>query len=337
MRRFSYFLILVLLLGTTGSAAQYAAIVNGETISMQEFEQVVDAAKKTLALYDDLDLESEEGQFLIIATQRSILDEMINNTLIKQQAKQMKISVTTADVNEEITRLRQGFPSQKAFEETLAAEYINTEELYAATRTRLVSEKIKKELSNKINISDKELSGFMHSNRDFFIQNEHRKYAQILVATEELAAEILAKLQDNSPAVFADLAREYSLDKQAARYGGDIGFLELGVYDQQIEALLFSLQEGELSRIIELPEGYAIFRCTQVIQTSPGDIDLSSNEVHKYLLRKKENELFERWFAKVRNAAKIEINSKIKIDLPPDSIPEHRQVYPGQSISNERV
>ncbi|MDR2432057.1 MAG: SurA N-terminal domain-containing protein [Candidatus Margulisbacteria bacterium] len=317
------------------AAGRYAALVNGEEISLRDFETAVEAAQKTLLTQSSLDLESEEGKFLLMTTQRSILDDMINQAIIRQQARQMHIAVTSADVAAEIERLRQGFPSQKVFEETLAAENINTADLAEGVRSRLVSEKIKKELSSRLDISDKELTNFMRSNKDFFIQNEHRRYAQILLAGEQEAEETLAELK--AGADFAELAKARSIDKQSADAGGDIGYLELGAYDPQTEDVLFKLQAGELSPVLELPEGYAIFYCAQITATPPEDIDRSSSEARKYLLRKKENELFERWFTKTRNAAKIEINPDIKLRddfLLPDGAP---QPHPDKIISNERV
>jgi len=251
MHKFWIPLILIPLLEFGLAAPQYAAIVNGEIIPLQEFEQAVIAAQKTLTARNEIDLTSEEGKFLLMNTQRSILDDMINQLLIRQQAKQMKIEVTTADINAEIERLRKGFPSQKAFEETLAAEQINSEELFAGTRARLVSEKIKRELSTKVDISDKELNTFIYSNRDFF---------------------------------------------------------------------------GDTDEAADFPA-----------ETVTGNTADVNSETRKYLMRKKENEVFERWFTKTRNAAKIEINPQIKMQDDPPPAPIKRQSYPDKVISNERV
>jgi len=243
------FLFICILTACLNAVPQHAAVVNGEAIPLQEFEQAVAAAQKTLINGNEVDLNSDEGKFLLMTTQHSILEDMINQMLIRQQAKQMKIEATTADVNEEIERLRKGFPSQKAFEETLAAEQINSEELFAGTRARLVSEKIKKELCSKMDISDKELNNFIRSNREFF---------------------------------------------------------------------------GEADEAPVYPN-----------ETVTGNPDINS-ETRKYLVRKKENEVFERWLAKVKNTAKIEINQDIlKNEYAPTPRPKthHRD----NAITNGRV
>ncbi|GBR74130.1 hypothetical protein NO1_1359 [Candidatus Termititenax aidoneus] len=218
----------------SAAARPYAALVNGETIPLAEFETALASAKTTLIDQNSIDLESEEGKFILATTQRSIIDDMINQTLVRQQAVKMNIVVTSADVQEEIARLRAGFPSQKLFEETLAQEHINSAELLDGVRSRLVAEKIKKTLAKKTDVSDKELNGFLESNQELFTDQSE------------------------------------------------------------------------------------------------------SSEAKKYLLRKKENEIYDRWFAKVRGAAKIEINPDILSSDEPALDPGQKPL-PDKTISNGRV
>jgi hypothetical protein len=229
------FLIFLLALFSGGAADQpYAALVNGETIPLAEFETVLTTAKTALIDQNSIDLESEEGKFILATTQRSIIDDMINQTLVRQQAAKMRIAVTSADVQEEIARLRSGFPSQKLFEETLAQEHIDSAELFDGIRSRLVAEKIKKTLAKKIAVSDKELESFLENNQELFT-------------------------------------------------------------DQSENA-----------------------------------------EARKYLIRKKENEIYDRWFAKIRGAAKIEINPDILSSDEP-ALDLDSKPLPDKTISNGRV
>ncbi|GBR75603.1 hypothetical protein NO2_0261 [Candidatus Termititenax persephonae] len=236
MRKLAFLFCLVFLCRSVSSAVPYAAKVNGAIIPLDTFETALIVAKNTLTAQNSLDPESAEGRFILATTQRSILDDMINQELIHQQAEKMNIQVTTADVTEEIARLRSGFPSQELFEETLAQEHINSEELAAGVRARLVSEKIKKLLARKSAVSDKELSGFLKNNQELFPEEQ-------------------------------------------------------------------------------------------------GD----SDEARKYLIRKKENEIFDRWFAKIRSAAKIEINPDLLAGDDLVAPPGDDQPLPDKTISNGRV
>ncbi|MDR1453832.1 MAG: SurA N-terminal domain-containing protein [Candidatus Margulisbacteria bacterium] len=229
------FLLFLAVFFSYGAAAlPYAALVNGEAIPLAEFEAVLASAKITLVDQSSIDLESEEGKFILATTQRSIIDDMINQTLVRQQAAKMNIAVTSADVQEEIARLRAGFPSQKLFEETLAQEHIDSAELADGIRSRLVAEKIKKTLAPKTAVSDKELNSFLESNQELFADQDE------------------------------------------------------------------------------------------------------SSEAKKYLIRKKENEIYDRWFAKIRGAARVEINPDILSSDEP-ALDIDQKPLPDKTISNGRV
>lgn len=129
--------------------AEFAARVNDEVITMAEFNQAVQAAKDNLLRQGDIDFTTEEGKFILATTQRSILDDLINQRLIRQQAAKMNITVTEEDIRQEIAQLKKGFPSEKLFLETLAEENISENDLKQGIRERLIIEKIKKALTKK--------------------------------------------------------------------------------------------------------------------------------------------------------------------------------------------
>ncbi|GEM_PF-3168061 len=63
---------------------------------------------------------------------------------------------------------------------------------------------------------------------------------------------------------FADVARELSTDTSALK-GGDIGVvMESLQFDPELKSVIFGLAEGELSEVIESPQGYHLFKATEV-------------------------------------------------------------------------
>ncbi len=55
---------------------------------------------------------------------------------------------------------------------------------------------------------------------------------------------------------FADLARRYSDDKSSAQSGGNLGFQRVCRLPLSFEEAAFSLGEGEVSNVVETPQGY---------------------------------------------------------------------------------
>ena len=313
-------LILLLLAGlqATTSNVTYAAKVNEEYISLTDFNLAIVEAKANLLKQGDIDFTTEEGKFILATTQRSILDDLINQRLIRQQAVKMNIEVSDEDIKQEIAQLKKGFPSEKLFLETLAEENVTETELKQGIRERIIVEKIKKALTHKIAISDREVGGFLKQNQSFLSQPKRMQFKQIVVGTKVDAEKALERLKKGES--FAQVAKDLSIDPMSKDAGGNIGFIEQGALSPDIENVVFALREGELSPILPTDEGFVVYKCTQVLAGEDTDSKQSQTEAKKYLLTRKMNEIFEKWFTKVKADAKIEINPDIESPAtPPDS------------------
>jgi peptidyl-prolyl cis-trans isomerase C/foldase protein PrsA len=93
-----------------------------------------------------------------------------------------------------------------------------------------------------------------------FTLPERVRLSQILVderATAEKAAAALAEGTE-----FAEVARTYSIDPSAP-YGGGQGELSRADLPEEFAAIIFRLQPGEVSDIVEADYGFHIFKVTE--------------------------------------------------------------------------
>lgn len=74
----------------------------------------------------------------------------------------------------------------------------------------------------------------------------------------------LAKQAAADPARFAELAQEYSQDAGTAKEGGNLGWITRGSWPSQLEQTVFALKKGEVSEVVEGPDGYHVFLATNV-------------------------------------------------------------------------
>jgi foldase protein PrsA len=296
------------------SSFDYAAMVNDEKILLKDFNEAVLNAKNNLLKQNDIDFQSEEGQFIVETTQQSILEDLINQKLIQQEAAKQNVVITTQDINTEIIELRKGFPSEKLFRETLAEENINEAELHQGVRDRLISEKLKKILAEGTTVNEKELSGFLSHNRKLFNQPRRIHLRRIVVDNQAQAEKILNQLKSGES--FNKLAQTYSLDLGTKDIGGDIGFVEEGALPAEINADLFNLNPSEYSRVLGTEDGFVIYQCVEKTGEKDSESEQSKDEARKYLQTKKENEIFDKWFKKIKSKAKVEYNPELIKNLP---------------------
>jgi len=121
-----------------------------------------------------------------------------------------------------------------------------------------------------IEVDDSEIEQLYQQEVASLSEQQERRAAHILVSTEErssseaetLVAELQAKLEAGED--FAALAKTYSDDTGSADTGGDLGFVEKGAFVPSFEKVLFALNEGEVSDVVETEFGLHLIRLEEL-------------------------------------------------------------------------
>lgn len=131
-------------------------------------------------------------------------------------------------------------------------------------------------------------------------QTERVRARHILVASEQEAKDILAKLAKGDK--FEDLAKKYSLDG-SKDYGGDLGYFTAPEMVPAFSQATFALKVGETSQPVKTDFGWHIIRLEDRKQGTAQPYDQVKSAIRNVLLRKKVAEIMD----KIRAASKIEI------------------------------
>ncbi len=89
-----------------GCGSKYVAKVNGVGITKTEFEALAAAAQKQ----DSTVASATAGSAELLKFQRQVLDSMIENEYVRQDAKKQGITVADKDVQAQLTQIKSGFP-----------------------------------------------------------------------------------------------------------------------------------------------------------------------------------------------------------------------------------
>ncbi len=168
------------------------ALINGQKISRVEFEEA---------------LEDNGGM--------TILNMMIGEKLIDQEAKKNGVVVTDQEVEDQFNTISTGMGSSFA---SLLQQYgMSEDDLRESLRINLIVF----EMSTKdVVITDEEIETYFNENRSSFDEPEQVMASHILVDTEEEAKEIKKLLEQGED--FAQLAVSRSTDSGSAQLGGEL-------------------------------------------------------------------------------------------------------------------
>ena len=218
------------------------ATVNGTPISQEVLDENYNMMMRQYESYYGLDVSADD---LKLEVRNAMLNELIVNELLMQEAEKRELSVSddevTAYIDNMVTTYYGG--NQDNFEAALELVGMTPEYYQDSVRESLLITKLQEDLVN-------------HPETVDLVKARH-----ILVETEEEALTVIAKLDAGED--FAALAQEYSLDGSAAN-GGDLGYfatngITTSKMVDEFTAAAVALEIGEYSSTpVETQFGYHI-------------------------------------------------------------------------------
>ncbi|HJX70694.1 MAG TPA: peptidylprolyl isomerase, partial [Bacteroidales bacterium] len=205
----------------------------------------------------------------------SILEGLLTQKLMVNQAQVDSIEVTDLQVEMSLDQRMQYFISQIGSEEKLE-QYFNKsvieikEDNRDAIREQLLTESMRSEIVKDLKITPSEIRAFyrnMPSDSIPYI-NAQVEVSQILLypkSSEEAVLDVRERLLALRQRIidgesFATLAVLYSEDPGTAAKGGDVGYVFKSEVDPEYSKAVTGLKVGQVSRIVESAFGYHIIQ-----------------------------------------------------------------------------
>lgn len=290
-----------------------AAQVNGEPITTQALNNRF--RDRTRVSFETVQDNPRAQQ-----VRKQILEQMIGDVLLVQDAERRKFPVTPEMVNERFTKIREQFPSEEAFTQRLRARGLTAEQLKANIKKGLLYEQIiHKEIVEKVSVSPKELQTFFQKHKDDYVQKEavHARHILIKVAPDASpeddqkakarAKSLMAKAKKGAD--FAQLAKQYS-DGPSKEQGGDLGFFARGQMVKRFEEAAFKLKVGEISDPVRTKFGYHIIKAEGRRKAKRFSYKEAKDRVKADLTKEKATARYREYITTLRKKAKVTVHLK---------------------------
>ncbi len=288
------------------------ATVNGDPVSKEELETMFNNAVSAQGI-DPATLSNEQK----LAGYNQLLQDMITEKLVKTAAKD--VTVTDADVDAEIAKIREQFPTQEAFEEQLKSSGQTEEKLKGLIKEGLSQRKWVESQTGEIKVTDEEAKKFYDENAAEFEQPETVRASHILfmvpegagedvMKEKEAAAKSAAEEAKKDGADFTELAKKLSEEPGASESGGDLNFF---TKDQMVPAFAdaaFSMEPGEISDPVKSEFGFHVIKVTDKKPAGTTPFEEVKPQLVAFLESQKSQEEVGKVLEKLRTDAKIEVN-----------------------------
>lgn len=285
------------------------ATVNGERIGFREYDKALTGEAALVG--SKRPLKPEERAFL----KEGALDRLIEERIMLQRAREIAITVTDAELEARIAEIKKDY-GNGGFDAQFAERGIRYPEWREDLRKRMLLERvIIGDVNKRIQVTESEAELYFNNNKKAYAAAASRVHAaQIVVRDRDVAEGILKRLKAGED--FGKVAREASIGPEAAS-GGDLGFFEKGVMPEAIDRQVFSLPVGQVSRLIQSPYGFHIFKVLGRQEGGVRKFTEAKERVSADLRKLKEAEAYERWIERLKVKAVIEINRP----LPEAAVP----------------
>ncbi|MFO7731974.1 MAG: peptidylprolyl isomerase [Spirochaetia bacterium] len=296
----------------SGSGPEGAvATVNGEEISQQEFEQLLNYFRYQY-MQQGMQVEGAQLQQL----QAMVLESLIDNELMYQIANENGYGPSDKELDEELKKTKEQFEDETAYQQALDQQGMNEQELkqeLAKQMTKVQFEEDK--FGDQVTVDSAEVREYYEENPEQFEQPEQVRASHILIQVEEDATEedkeaAKEKLQAAKERIeqgeeFSDVAREVSEGPSSER-GGDLDYFGRGQMVPEFEEVAFNMDIGEVSDVVKTSFGFHLIKLTDFKEAEKASFNEVEENIKTHLERVKLQEAKKAFLDEEKQNADIE-------------------------------
>ncbi|MDP2340820.1 MAG: peptidylprolyl isomerase [Deltaproteobacteria bacterium] len=213
------------------------------------------------------------------AFEQPAYEKMLERALLIKEAKVRKLWPSDEEAKAATAEMVKALPKDKNLADVLKTLGTNQAAFEADVRVDVAISKLLKAIEAAVPAPPAEaIDKIYEANKAVFVVPDTTSVAQILVKIDRGAgAQVLGEKKKQAEAIkalvvgkdgatFAKVAREQSEDTATKASGGDLGTFKKGDVFPEIEALAFSLKEGQIGGPVQTDRGFHVVRGGGVVK-----------------------------------------------------------------------
>ncbi|HOJ88035.1 MAG TPA: peptidyl-prolyl cis-trans isomerase [Pseudothermotoga sp.] len=311
----------------TQPATTVVAEVNGVPITMAELDREANLNRLLVQIQsiDDRFYEvltgTTEGMNLLLRYKREVLNNLIDQVLIKQMAEKMNIVIQKEDIEKMVSDELNKTLTQYGMTETDLDWYLKQSGLgdLESFKDRLrwvfsvqkAVTLIQQQVTSSATVTEEEAKDFYEQNKDYFAVEEAVKLLRIIVDSKEKADKVLERIRSGEE--FSQVASDVSIDPLTKGKAGDLGWVERnsGLIAADIEEKIFASPKGSMLGPLQSTGGWEIYRILDKRPKGYEAFEDVANDIYQYLTQQKSQQFWQDWitqqFIPFKNSSTINI------------------------------
>lgn len=288
--------------------SRIAAVVNGEMITVRELEREL----KPELIGQKLD--PVKNPQLVAEVRKAVLDKMINDKILLQEAAKEKIEVSDGEVDAAVDGLiKESQLSRDVFFKQLEKEGVSEKAFRDRLYMQLVSQRLMgRNVVNRVVVTEDEINDYYRRNVAGFASGRAR--VAMLIYPVDADAEKWAADIASGKVSFADAVRAVSIGPNPQN-GGDLGFMALSDMAPGMMEQVSRMKKGDVSPLLSMNTNKAQialldFEASEEADHSNAVPDSdTARRIEQILRRPRLQERFQEYTAQLRGKALIDIRN----------------------------
>ena len=292
-----------------------AAVVNSNVITYGQVRELLMFRQRSL----NETYQGEELKAKMKESQDAALKDLVDRQLIIDSFKEQSFSIPDYVVEDRIQNIiREEFGGDRtAFVRTLKAQGFTLSRFREIERDKIIVQAMRQRaVRSDFVISPDKVEAYYRRNIAEYSTPEEIRLSMIVLRVEEdgsgdpaaakrsMAEEIRGKLAEGAD--FPGIAQMYSEDS-TAEAGGDWGWIDRKTLNEELNRVAFSLQPGQLSRVVQLGDSLYIMRVEARKAAVTKPLAELREEISKKLFEEERIRLQEQWVKTLREKAYVKV------------------------------
>lgn len=272
------------------------AIVNNDIITQKDLNDFINFMRIQLSS----EYQGEKLESKIQSMRVDLLDKLIEDRLILQEARKKNIKIDENKIKAKIDELKKRYTLDSEFQEALTKQGLSQADIELRIREQLLMYSIiDSEVRSKILVNPTEVTDCYHKNIEDFNLSEGREFDSISINDENKAFEVSNKLKKGEG--LQDLINKYSLPVNK------LTVTKKGELRKEIEDIIFKLKPGEISGPVKIQDTFYIFKLNNTTLPRQQSLSEVQDEICAFLYEKKMQERLAKWLEEIKKNAYIKI------------------------------
>ncbi len=293
---------------------EIVARINNDAITLSDVQKADQSLHEEIA-HDCQGCTPDKMEGMYKDKQKDLLRDLIDQALLVERAKDMGISVETELIKrlDEI-RKQNNLGSMEELEKAVESQGLGWEDFKTQLRnTLLTQDVIRREVGSHISIPTEDVKKYYQDHQSDFNRPEQMVLAEIFLSTEGKSPEEMSSVEKKAEDLrnrvvkgedFNEIARHFS-EGSTAKDGGQLGTFEHGQLSKQLEDIVFKMDKGQMTDVIQTKTGFEVLRVEAHYQAGLQPLDKVENEIMNRIYSQKMQPTMRQYLAQLREQSYV--------------------------------